>query len=149
MRVDQDLTRRDADADAQLGAVPRLGSYHVIPDRQRGANGPLGVVLMSNRRTEDRHDGVAYELFDQAAIPFEVTTDEVVIRNQQRPHVLDVQPLGHAREPHEIDEDDGDNFAHLTRRCGERCAALEAEAGAFRVFDLTGGAPSHNGGQSK
>ena len=147
-----DLTRRDADADAQLEPCSRFGGYHVIPDRQRGANGPLGVVLMGDRRPKNQPRPTAspLEFSDQDhPVPLRAGDAEAgVIRNQQRPHVLDVQPLGHAREP-QIDEDDGDHLPDLTRRCGERCAALEAEAGAFRVFDLTGGAPASSGGQSK
>ena len=39
-----------------------------IPDRQGGAHGPLRIVLVDDRRTEDRNDGVADELLDRAAV---------------------------------------------------------------------------------
>ena len=35
---------------------------------ERGANGPLGVVLLRDRRAPDRHHGVADELLDRAAV---------------------------------------------------------------------------------
>ena len=38
-----------------------------IADRERGADGPLGIVLVRDRRAEDRHHRVADELLDRAA----------------------------------------------------------------------------------
>src|SRR3546814_15005892 len=52
-----------ADVDAQLGGDAGQRLLHA----QRGSNGALGVVLVGQRRTEERHDGVADDLVDPAS----------------------------------------------------------------------------------
>ena len=45
---------------------------HPVADRERGADGPLRVVLVREGRSEQRHHGVADELLDGAAEAFEL-----------------------------------------------------------------------------
>jgi hypothetical protein len=63
---DQRFAGRDADMDLQVSAGGKL-----LPDRQRGPDGALGVVLVRDGRAEDRHHRVAHELRDRAAVPLE------------------------------------------------------------------------------
>ena len=44
---------------------------------ERGADGPLGVVLLRGRRAPHRHDGVADELLDRAAVALDRSCAQV------------------------------------------------------------------------
>ena len=59
---------RDADLDAEGAA--RLGGVdlHRPLDRQRRVAGAHGMVLMRDRRAEQRHDAVAHDLVDRALV---------------------------------------------------------------------------------
>ena len=67
-------------------------STREVADRERGADGTLGVVLVRGRCAEERHDGVADELLDRAAVALELGADAVVVRAQDRLDVLRVEP---------------------------------------------------------
>jgi hypothetical protein len=41
----------------------------LLPDRKRSPHSALRVVLVRDRRAEDRHDGIADELLDRTAEP--------------------------------------------------------------------------------
>ncbi len=82
------------------------------------------VVPESDGRAEDAHDRIADELLDPAAEPLELGPHALVIRREERTHVLGVELLGASREPHEIDEHDRDD-APLLARC-----PLERASGA-------------------
>ena len=56
-----------ADADLQL-AVRR----ERVANRERSAHGAFRIVLVRDRRAEDRHDRVADELLDRAAEALEL-----------------------------------------------------------------------------
>jgi len=43
-----------------------------LANRDRGTNGPLGIVLVRHGRAEERDDGVADELLHRAAVPLEL-----------------------------------------------------------------------------
>jgi hypothetical protein len=79
---------RDADADLQLGFLPRP-----VADRERGADGPLRVVLVRGRRAEERHHRVADELLDRAAEALQLAADVVVVAAEEAAHVLGVERL--------------------------------------------------------
>ena len=46
-----------------------------VANRERGAHGSLGVVLVCDRRAEDGHDRVADELLDGASEALELGAD--------------------------------------------------------------------------
>ena len=95
----------------------------------------LGIVLVRDRRAEDRHHGVADELLDRAAEALDLAGDALVVRAERGADVLGVGPVGAGREADEVDEEHGDDLALLAaRRRLERRAAGEAEARALRVL---------------
>ena len=50
---------------------PGCSAAHGVDQLERGADGALGVVLVRDRRAPDRHDRVADELLDGAAVPLD------------------------------------------------------------------------------
>ena len=94
-------------ADAQL----ELLLEREIADRERSANCALRVVLVRCRRTEERHYRIADELLDRAAVTLELRADALVVRAEQRLHVLGIHRLGARREADEVAEDDRDDLA--------------------------------------
>ena len=93
-RVERDerLAGRDADADLELALLRER-----VADRERGADGSLGVVLVRDRRAEDRHHRVADELLDRAAEALELGANARVVGLEQRAHVLGVHAAPRAR----------------------------------------------------
>ena len=69
------LTAGDADMDAQLPARGLAQTRHQVVDRERGADRPLGVVAVGDRRAEDAHDAVADVLVDRAAVALDHAVD--------------------------------------------------------------------------
>ena len=86
---DERLARRYPDPHLEIARF--LGP---LADRKRGADGPLGIVLVRDRRPEERHHRVADELLDGAAVPLELVPQALVIRTEDRLHVLGVERLG-------------------------------------------------------
>ena len=72
---DRRLAGQDAGPglDARAQAADRVDQVEAGPDR------PLGVVLVGDRRAPDRHDRVADELLDRAA----VAADDVARRSSK------------------------------------------------------------------
>ena len=66
-------------------------------DAQRRAHRALGIVLVRDRRAEDRHDRVADELLDRAAEPLDLLLHARVVRTQARADVLRIGLLGRSR----------------------------------------------------
>ena len=46
-----------------------------VADRERRADGALGIVLVRDRRAEERHHRVADELLDRAAVALELRAE--------------------------------------------------------------------------
>ncbi len=90
----------------------------LFEDPEPGAHGPLGVVLVRDRRTEHRHHRVADELLDRAAMAFEHGAHAVVIRTKPRPHVLRVGLLGRRGEADQVAEEHGHDLPLLVRSFG-------------------------------
>jgi hypothetical protein len=59
----------------------------------RGTHGTLGVVLVRDRRTEERHDCVADELLHRAAVAFELGSNTGVVGTEDPRHVFGVHRL--------------------------------------------------------
>ena len=131
-----------------MSAMSSLISSIARLHRQAGANGALGVVLVGDRRAEDRHHVVADVLVDPAAV-----ADDLLAEAAQRAvdHGLDglgIHPLGDRRVAGEVGEDHG-RLAALLRRRGGHAARREvgpgvrSGGGAARIWGPPGvGAPS-------
>ena len=101
------------DRDPQLEPA-RLGRGPV-PDGERRPHGPLGVVLVRQRRAEDGHHRVADELLDRAAEVLELLPEARLVRPEQPHDVLGVHLLGTGGEADEVREEYGDDLALLAR----------------------------------
>ena len=73
-RRDERLAGRDPDAQLE----PFL--EREVADRERSADGALGIVLVRGRRAEERHHRIADELLDGAAVALELGADALVVR---------------------------------------------------------------------
>jgi hypothetical protein len=132
---------------AHLQVELAIGLVHLpqhVADRHRRSNGPLGVVAVRERSPEDPEDGVAHEFLDPTAVAFDLGPHPLVVRRQERAHVLGVELLGARREADDVDEEDADDAALLTVRLGRKSRpAPEAEARDVRILLTTRSADRH------
>jgi RecJ-like exonuclease len=63
------------------------------------------------RCSEQGHDRIPDELLDRAAVALELGPDALVVRPQDRLHVLRIECLGLRGEPDEVAEHDRDDLA--------------------------------------
>ena len=96
---------------------------------QRGEAGPGGVVLVRDRRPEQRHDPVAGELVDGALEPPDALGEQREEALHDLTPLLGIGLLGHVHRAHDVGEQDG----HLL--------ALAVERRRF-VFGRLPGAPA-------
>ena len=75
-RVERHERLAGVDRDAHLQLVLLAGP---VADRERGAHGALGIVLVRDRRAEERDDRVADELLHRAAEALELGADVRVV----------------------------------------------------------------------
>ncbi len=125
----------DADVHQQWGQVgtarrPRLErGVHL----ERGERGALGLVLVRDRRAEDRADGVADELLDVAVVLADDGRELGHRLLHDRVGFFGIELLGHRGEARHVGEQRGDaatlafgeaearpHVAALGRRCGRR-----------------------------
>ena len=106
-RVERDERLAGRDPDPQLEPV----LDREVADGERGTHRALWIVLVRDRRAEERHHGVTDELLDRPAVPLELCADTCVVRTQDRVDVLGVDRLGARREADEVAEDDRDDLA--------------------------------------
>ncbi len=139
-------------AHAQLGHTHLLteGGYR-LRECKGGADGALGVVLACHGRSPHRHDGVADELLNRAAMALYQRAAAVEVPRQQLSNFLRVAMLGERREAHQVREEHGHQAALRVhggryvgwsgrRGRGERCAARTAEMVAGLVLSAAAGA---------
>jgi hypothetical protein len=142
-----------AERDQRLAGVHRQSELELIllladpvKDRERRANGSLRIVLVSGRRAEERHHGVADELLDGAAEALELFAQPGMERGEQPAHVFRIELLGASSETDQIGEQHGHDLA-LLARLGEGslegCAAGTAKTGASRILLRTTRADDH------
>ena len=105
----------------------RLVLEREVADRERGANGALGVVLVRVGRAEERHHGVADELLHRAAVALELGADALVVRARACASTSSGS-IASARdgEADEVAEEDGHDLA-LAARLGHH-AVLASSA---------------------
>ena len=98
--------------------TPKRSSSSRVQPRQRAphlvgrAHCPERVVLVDDRDAEDGHHGVADELLDSAAVPFQHGAHLVEVADHHPPHRLRVHALAEAREARDVAEQDGDRLAN-------------------------------------
>ena len=101
---------RDPDPHLELALLDEL-----IADRERRAYRPLGIVLVRDRGAKDRHDRIADQLLDGAAVPLELGAKPGMVGLEQPAHVLRVHALGTGGEADEVAEEAGDDLALFAR----------------------------------
>ena len=112
-RVHSDPSR-EAHSPAALELVvhPREGGSHLrgCPDRAKR------VVLAHDRETEDRHDRVADELLDDAAVTLQHATHLLEVARHEPVERLGVERLPERRRSGQVCKDDSDGLADLLGR---------------------------------
>ncbi len=125
---------------AHLGADRLDGGDQV----ERGPHGTLGVVLHRDRRAPHRHDGVADELLDGAAVTGDQRPAGVEVPGEERTHVLGVARLRERREADQVGEQDRyqpplRDRIRLTGRTGDRPGGRRSQRGAALAAELGSG----------
>jgi hypothetical protein len=109
-RPDRDgsLPGQDPGPQAELdaGVAPEVAD--AADELEAGPDGPLGIVLAGDRRAPHRHDGVADELLDRAAVPLDRLAARLEVAGEQLADRLRVAAGGEGGEPDEVGEEDGD-----------------------------------------
>ena len=148
MCVQRDERLAGVHGDTELQVEPLVALVHLadrVAHSERRPHRALRIVPECRRRAEDRHHRVADELLDHAAERLDLPPDAIVVRRQDRTHVLGVEPFCARGEADEIDEDDADDAALLLGTLGlaERRPAGEAEPGDVRILLPAGGTGRH------
>ena len=132
----------DPDAHAEVEPVYALdvGGERLEPflDRQRRAERPRGVVLVGDRRAEERHDAVTEELVDRPLAAVDGREDHLEDAVHDAVDVLGVEALRHCGEAGHVGEHHGDGLA-LTLEGALRGEDLLGEV--FRRVGDGGGFP--------
>ena len=118
------------------GSAPTSSTNRASVDLhpQRCAHGPLGVVLVGDRGTEEGDDGVAQQLVDAPAELLDVGDEPLEARLDQALDALGVEILGEGRVADEVGEQHRDDAPLLQRQRGggHRIATRGAETRARR-----------------
>ncbi len=88
------------------GGDARTQRAHRVHEIERCPDGSLGIVLTGDRRPPDRHDRVADELLDRAAVALDDVARQVEVARQELPGLLRVATLREGREADEVGEQD-------------------------------------------
>ena len=114
-RAHQDLARMQADPDADLdavGAALRRGlGLHGALDRERRVAGAHGMVLVRDRRAEQRHDAVAQDPVDRAFVAMHGVHHDAERRIQDAPRVLRIDVLDQRERAFDVGEQHRDLLA--------------------------------------
>src|SRR6185436_7601475 len=116
-----------------------------VPDRKRGADGALGVVLVRNGCTEERHHGVADELLHCAAVALQLLAQPGVVGRKRCTDILRVEPLRLRGEAYEVGKEHADDLPFLARRLrgSELGAAMRAARETLGRLLPAGGTDDH------
>ena len=134
---DDDLARVDPDPHRELKPLLQVQLVNRLQDPQAGADGPLGVVLMDDGGTEDRHHRVADELLHRAAVALDLPAQARVVRPHGRADVLGIGGLRAGCKPDQIAEEDGHELPLFARPRGslpDGRTAFETEFCSLRVL---------------
>ena len=102
----------DPDLDAPLPAP--------VADRERRPNRSLGIVLVRDRRPEDRHHGVSDELLDRPAVPLELRAHATLVATELGRDVLGIHLLRARREADQVGEEHRDDLPLPARHAHAR-----------------------------
>ena len=132
------------DADPVLASELLVESLERLTHLERRPHRAKRVVLVDGRHSEHRHDRIADELLDGAAVPFERRLHGIEVPPHHTPKRLGVEPLAERGRAGDVREDDRDDLARLrgARSPVERGAACAAEA-RVRVVLAPAGAADH------
>ena len=135
--------RRFAGHDTGPGLDTGAQDTHRVHQIEAGPYRPLGVVLVRRRRSPDRHDRVADELLDRAAIAVDDVARQIEVPAQQLARVLRVVTFGERGEPDQVGEQDRDQPALSDGGCiSDGCARAETAGGAAAAPSTSGVAHS-------
>jgi len=173
-RAHHDLARVEPDANLHLDALRPSQAGRVLPDGVLHAQGGIacahGVILVGQRRAEQRHDAVAHDLVHRALVAVDGLHHVLEDRIENLARLLRIAVGEQLHRALEVGEQHGhllplalerglgrqDAFGEVPRRVGlrpaeaglrglvERCRALPAELVPGRV---TGSARGAGGGQ--
>ena len=135
--VDDPLARArlGVERDERLAAVDRDPEVERgrerVADRERGADGAFGVVLMRHRRAERGHDRIADELLDRSAESLDLCAYAFEVRTLKRPHVLRIELLRLRVKPIRSQKRIVTSFRSSRGRGGGRSREGGASAGSW------------------
>ena len=137
--VQRDDRRAGVDADPNLKLELRVSLVELgdrLDDSQSRPDGSLRVVLVRDRRAEDRHHSVADELLQLTAVAIDRLAHGLEIRVLDKGDILGIEPLRQRRETDEIAEENRHDLPLLARRCrlGDEQTAAVAEPRGIRVL---------------
>jgi hypothetical protein len=119
--ADDDLSRVQADADVSahgLGSPERLGvAGHGLLHLERRIAGAHGVVLVGDRRAEQRHDPIAHDLVDGPLIPVDRLHHSLEHRIEELSRLLGIAVDQELHRALQVGEEDRDLLA-LALECG-------------------------------
>ena len=118
-----DLAGVDADPDLHVEALPPPDVFGVLRDGalhpQRRVAGAYRVILVGDRRAEQRHDPVAHHLVDGALEAMDGFHQALDDRVEQRARVLGIAVDEELQRSLQVGEEDGDgSCAHRPARSG-------------------------------
>jgi hypothetical protein len=96
---------RDPGPGLEGGAAALAERVHRIDQLEGDADGPLGVVLLGDRRAPDRHHRVADELLDRAAVALDRAPGRLEVAREQLAHLLGIARAGERREADQVGEE--------------------------------------------
>ena len=133
----------DPDPGLEVGRVLGAVGGDGRDELEAGPHRPLGVVLLRDRGAPDRHDGVADELLDDAAVAGDDGPGELEVTGEELSYLLGVSLLRERREADEVAEQHRDVAELGGRRGGplrwlEPCRAGAAGSGSEAMAAPTG-----------
>ena len=118
-RIERDERFARVHGDAHVEVEPGITVIEArdgVVDGERGADGSLGVILVSDRGPEDGDDRVADELLDGPPVALELPAHPPVVVAERRTDVLGIEPLRPSREVDEVGEEHRDDLPLLSPR---------------------------------
>ena len=113
--ADDDDARSDADPRMQWGASRSVQPGRGGDDRERRAQGILGVVLVSPRIAEIGEHAITHVFGDEAAVGADEASAAFVIDCEDLSHVLGIEPRSNSGRADEIDKHHGEITAFRRR----------------------------------
>ena len=114
-RAHHDFAGVDSDADLDSGAAPLpkvlAAAAEVVARRKGRVNCPLRMVLMRDRRTEQREDAVAGRLHDVAVVAMDRIDHQLQRRIDNRARLFGIEVAHQFGRTLDVGEQRGDRLA--------------------------------------